>query len=292
MSWSSYKVRLRLKTDMHCGSLMLGFVARAFPYAPQHVPLFAAVPAAVEALGLPPVRPSYKEMEALLFTSLRTTPFYVLDGEKPLFPWIDKDRTVLLADFMSSRYGVTLDDSSRSAREGQLFETEVLLAHRRGSMESTRLEGMVWLRANETERLCCDPQKGVALKDGSAAIDWPTLFGRLNLGGDRTRALGRLWPDVSWEETDKAPWDTASMDLERKWPCLRIEQYKHCPVPVLLDGSMGHGGKLSVVTGRVLNEDGKYVMDNGSVVHDAGWQPGSDVMLQFDGLRYTSVLAN
>lgn len=290
MSWRAYKVRLRLKTDMHCGSLMLGFVARAFPFAPQHVPLFASVPAAVEALGLPSIRPSYKEMEDLLFASLRTTPFYVLDGEKPLFPWIDKDRTVLLAEFMSSRYGVTLDDSSRSAKEGQLFETEVLLAHRRGSMESTSLEGMVWICANETERLCCDPQTGVALKDGSAAIDWQALFGRLNLGGDRTRALGRLWPDVFWQETDKDPWDTASMDLENEWPCLRIEQYKHCPVPVLLDGSKGHGGKLSVVTGRRL-KDGKYVMDNGSVVRDAGWQPDSDVMLQFDGLRYTSVLA-
>ena len=35
-----------MKTDMHCGTLMLGFVARAFPYVPQHVPIFAAVPVA------------------------------------------------------------------------------------------------------------------------------------------------------------------------------------------------------------------------------------------------------
>ncbi len=284
MAWTSFKVCLRMKTDMHCGSLMLGFVARAFPYVPLHVPLFAAVPAAVEALGMPRVRPSYKEMEDLLFAALRTTPFYVLDGASPLFPWNRDDLALLQEEFMSSRYGVTLDDSSRSAREGQLFETEVLLAHRRRSMASTLLQGFVWIRSGETERLVCDPRKGIALRDGSAAIEWPTLFGRLSLGGDRTRTLGCLWPDVSWDATQEAPWGAASTEVDSPWPRLHLTKDTPCPVPVLLDETPGYGSTLAIMTGRRLKE-GRYVMDNGSVVHEVGWRPAQDIVVELEDKR-------
>ena len=81
MSWQPFRSRLRMKTDMHCGTLMLGFVARAFPYVPQHVPIFAAVPAAVEALALPQVPTSYREMESLLLHGMRGCAQVLIDGK-------------------------------------------------------------------------------------------------------------------------------------------------------------------------------------------------------------------
>ena len=217
MSWQPFRSRLRMKTDMHCGTLMLGFVARAFPYVPQHVPIFAAVPAAVEALALPQVPTSYREMESLLLHGMRATPFFVLgeDG-KPLFPWEKEARALLEADFVSSRYGVALDDPSRSAEQGRLFETEVLLAHRRGSMTATQLEGYVWLRERETARLRLDPQDGIALKDGSAPTFTavPPQFATGPDGSDFS-ADQTKYSDVCAYDPDKALsyYETAKQEL-------------------------------------------------------------------------------
>lgn len=290
MSWQPFRSRLRMKTDMHCGTLMLGFVARAFPYVPQHVPIFAAVPAAVEALALPQVPASYREMESLLLHGMRATPFFVLgeDG-KPLFPWEKEARALLEADFVSSRYGVALDDPSRSAEQGRLFETEVLLAHRRGSMTATRLEGYVWLRERETARLRLDPQDGIAMKDGSVRVSWPSLLGRLSLGGDRTRNLGRLWPDAAWEPCGEL-WNGVGMDVCGEWPCLRLDAGEACPVAVAADEAFGGRGGFSVMTGRRFS-GGAYVMDSGTPARDIGWRPDRAVLIELDGERCARVRA-
>ncbi len=288
MSWEFHKLRLRMKTDMHCGSLVLGFVARAFPYVPQHVPLYAAVPAAVEALNLPPESSSFREMEELLLPAMRSTPLYVLCDDRPVFPWETQDRERLEVEFMSSRYGVALDDASRSAEEGRLFETEVLLARRRGSMQATQLEGGIWLRECETARLRLDPRTGLARKDGSASIDWPSLLGRLTLGGDRTRNLGHLWPDVVWEACDSL-WHFDEMAQDAAWPRLRLAAKRPCPVPLVADATHG-SGHFAIMTGRRFNRE-SYLMDAGTVAWQPGWQSAHDVLIELAGERCARVCA-
>lgn len=288
MSWHCFRLRLRLKTDMHCGSLALGFVSRAFPYVPQHVPLYASVPAAVAALGLPDIRPSYQAVEDLLFPRMRTSPFFVLDesgdGARPLFPWDAHDRAVLEADFMGSRYGVALDAGSRSAEENRLFETEVLLARRRGSGQPVRVEGFVWLCAGTSGDLVLDPAKGIMLTDGSRQLSWPELLGGLMLGGDRTRNLGQIWPDVELEEVSSL-WDGMTMHLDREWPCLEIPAGGACPVALEADGQPGSGAPFVVMTGRRIRRGGGYDMDKGVVAHDLGWRPDNVLMVELAGER-------
>lgn len=285
MSWKLHKLRLRMKTDMHCGTLMLGFVARTFPYVPQHLPLYAAVPAAVEALGLPPVPATFREMEALILSGMRSTPLYVLCDDRPLFPWEPESREILEAEFISSRYGVALDGASRTAEDKRLFETEVLLARRRRSMQVTQLEGGIWLRVRETANLRLDPQTGLEHKDG-AFISWSALWGRLTLGGDRTRNLGRLWPDVGWESCENL-WHCGEMVLDAEWPRFQIAAGQSCPVPLTADETPGCG-KFSIMTGRRF-DGGSYRMDAGTVAWQAGWQPAHDVLIELAGERCARV---
>lgn len=288
MSWKLHTLRLRMKTDMHCGSLMLGFVARAFPYVPQHVPLYAAVPAAVEALGLPSDPATFREMEALLLPAMRATPLYVRCDGTPLFPWDEEARERLEAEYMSSRYGVALDDSSRSAEDKHLFETEVLLARRRGSMQPTELEGAIWLRENETDTLRLDPQTGLTHKDGRAVIAWPDLLGRMTLGGDRTRNLGRVWPDVEWQTCDRL-WHCDGMELDAAWPQLRLAAGQPCPVALAADATPGTG-LFAIMTGRRFNAE-TYVMDAGTVAWQVGWRPDQDVRIELAGERCARICA-
>lgn len=284
MSWELHTLRLRLRTDMHCGSLVLGFVARAFPYVPQHVPLYAAVSAAVEALKLPPVSASYREMEALLLPAMRTTPLYVRYNNNALFPWEPEAREQLEAEFMGSLYGVALDDSSRSAKDKHLFETEVLLARRRRSNQPTELEGGVWLRENETDNLRLDPQAGLVRKDVAATISWPELLGRLTLGGDRTRNLGRLWPDVVWESCNSL-WHIGEMELDAAWPRFQLAAEQPCPVPLTVDEEAAFGnGRFAIMTGRRFRQE-SYHMDTGIVAWQPGWKSAHNVLIELAGER-------
>ena len=292
MSWSCFRVRFRLRSDMHCGSLVLGFVARAFPFVPQHLPLYALVPAAVAALGLPDRRDSYKKVEKLVLNAVRATPFFVLygdrGGERPLFPWVEDDRAVLEADFMGSRYGVGLDDATRSAEEGRLFETEVLLAHARGSMASTRMEGYVWLRPAEEEGVSLD---AAGMACGDRRVSWPELFASLSLGGDRTRSLGRLWPDVEMEEAATL-WGGMTMQPGGPWPRLLVKGGEPCPVALEAVNLEGSGSPYTVLTGRRIGENGGYGMDRGTVARDMGWAPREDMLVELCAERFARRCGN
>lgn len=286
MSWRCFRVRFRLRSDMHCGSLALGFVARAFPFVPQHVPLYAVVPAAVAALKLPDSRASYRSVEKLVLGAVRFTPFFVLYGagetKRPLFPWVEEDRAVLESDFMGARYGVGLDDAARSAEEGRLFETEVLLAHSRGSMNATEMEGYVWLRSASVEGLCLDAE---GMARGNLRVSWPALLGALSLGGDRTRSLGRLWPDVEMKESASL-WNGMTMRLDDSWPRLLVSRGNACPVVLEAEGLEGSGSPCMVVTGRRIRENGGYGMDKGTVARDMGWIPREDMLVELCAERF------
>lgn len=292
MSWRCFRVRFRLRSDMHCGSLALGFVARAFPFVPQHVPLYAVVPAAVAALELPDSRASYRSVEKLVLGAVRFTPFFVLYGvgetKRPLFPWVEEDRAVLESDFMGARYGVGLDDAARSAEEGRLFETEVLLAHSRGSMNATEMEGYVWLRSASVEGLSLDAE---GMARGNLRVSWPVILGSLSLGGDRTRSLGRLWPDVEMKESALL-WNGMSMRLDDSWPRLLVKRGSACPVVLEAEGLEGSGSPCMVVTGRRMRENGGYGMDKGTVARDMGWIPREDMLVELCAERFARRCGN
>ena len=288
MSWRCFRVRFRLRSDMHCGSLALGFVARAFPFVPQHVPLYAVVPAAVAALKLPDSRASYRSVEKLVLGAVRFTPFFVLYGagetKRPLFPWVEEDRAVLESDFMGARYGVGLDDAARSAEEGRLFETEVLLAHSRGSMNATEMEGYVWLRSASVEGLCLDAE---GMARGNLRVSWPALLGALSLGGDRTRSLGRLVARCG-DEGVRLPVERHDHAAGRLLALSSGESGNACPVVLEAEGLEGSGSPTHgrAGTGRRIRENGGYGMDKGTVARDMGWIPREDMLVELCAERF------
>ena len=191
---------------------------------------------------------------------------------------------------MGSRYGVALDAGSRSAEENRLFETEVLLARRRGSGQPVCLEGFVWLRDGTSGDLVLDAAKGITLADGSRQLPWPKLLGGLMLGGDRTRNLGQIWPEVELEKVS-CLWEGMIMHLDREWPCLEIPAGRACPVTLEADGQPGSGAPFVVMTGRRIRRGGGYDMDRGVVAHDLGWRPDSALLVELAGERCARVVS-
>ncbi|MBO4793214.1 MAG: hypothetical protein J5556_01440, partial [Deltaproteobacteria bacterium] len=152
MEWNAFSLELELTSALHCGDMPIGFVARTFPYVPCHIPFFAMVPAAVRTLNMPDERPSYAAVEKLFEINLRCTPLYILADGAPLFPWDGESRQKLEYAYLSSSYGVSLDNKRRSARDGCLYETEVILERGRGCMEPTRLSGALFIRPGKNEK--------------------------------------------------------------------------------------------------------------------------------------------
>lgn len=274
MSWQTRQLRLSLGSDLHCGSLPLGFVARTHCFVPCHLPFFALVPAAVAVLGMPQQRPSFQQVEEFFMQCLRITPLYVrgeVNGKAtPLFPWDSEGRSVLERHYLDSRYGVGLDWQSRSAKDGQLFETEVILAHGKHMAGPTVLDGYVFFRAHEDANLCMTDD-GILVGHG-ASIHLKALLCAMTLGGNATRALGKVGQAQLIAHTGPL-WDRYALHTDGAWPCLTVAAGTPGPLPVAWQEELDITGAWSVLTGRRHAEKGAGLdMDKAHMAWREGWQ--------------------
>lgn len=173
MNWKVYSLSLTLTGDLHCGSLPLGFVSRTFPYIPCHIPVFAMVPATVRALAMPDRHNSYTAVEALLTSCFRCTPLYVCNEKGfPLFPWEEQSLRELEYTYLSSTYGVALDSTSRTAVDGCLYETEIILARGRNCTAPTVLTGAFFITERKTYELAMEADGTISWR-GDQSKDSP-----------------------------------------------------------------------------------------------------------------------
>ncbi len=284
MNWIAEDLTVIPGSDIHCGDMPLGFVAGAFPFVPCHIPFFALVPAVVSGLGMPDRNSSYADVEALLAACMRFTPLYVLHGEKPLFPW-DGDSLLLLESlYMGGKSGVKLGTQERSALDGHLFETEVLLAAPRrrdgagAAPVPTRLCGAVFRKAHVHGDLSLD-ENAVFRRQG-AALALNDAMQAMCLGGDRTRSLGRVAEVKRAPLSEKGVWGEYGVSLDREWPVLHVPEAGRGPVPLLERGQADAvHGSWTVLTGRRFKASGTkegpagsgLAMDEGRIAWKAGW---------------------
>ncbi len=298
MNWIAEELTIIPGSDIHCGDMPLGFVAGAFPFVPCHIPFFALVPSIVSGLDMPDRRSSYAEAEALLMACMRFTPLYVLHGEAPLFPW-DRDSLSLLESlYMGGRTGVKLDTRGRSALDGHLFETEVLLAapRRKGGSraapEPTRLCGAIFWKAHGGGELSLDESALFHWQGATLALD--DALCAMCLGGDRTRSMGSVAGASRAPLPEGGIWGSYPVSLDGEWPVLHVPQEKRGPVPLLESGQADAiHGSWTVLTGRRFGASGKeggpsgsgLAMDEGRIAWKAGWMkrngsPGSVALAQ------------
>lgn len=286
MDWKALALKLELRGDLHCGALPLGFVARTFSYVPCHLPVFAMVPPAVMRLGLPDRHESYKAVEGLFRTCLRSSPLYVMHEGKPLFPWLDECRQILEHNYISSHYGIGIDNKRRSARESCLFETEVILAKCRGTNVSTRLEGCLFFRSAESGGITLSADGELAASGHKVQL--AELCSAMRLGGDRSRALGR--PALA----SLAPLESGEIwgypvTLDGEWPALTVKPGKKGPMPVATNDSI-EPASMMVLTGRRHTKSGAGMgMDKATVACAPGWQSAGEVKASLVDPRYAQM---
>lgn len=270
MSWTARSLTVQLRGDIHCGDLPLGFVARTHAFVPGHLPFFALVPVAVEMLTLPDRHASYVAVENLFTSCLRCTPFYIRDGESSLFPWKKDDREILEFRYLDSRYGVALEEPTRSAKEGCLYETEVILAQGRGRTQPTRLEGTVFYRQGSVGSLRMEADGSVCRE--KTRIPLADMLQRMRLGGDRTRGLGQPCL-VSLADGATSLWGIYTVDTTGAWPSLTVDKGTEGPVPLAMDKAHGIQGRPLVLTGRRHTEQGPGMgMEKATAAYAPGWE--------------------
>ncbi|MCQ2445011.1 MAG: hypothetical protein MJ061_05960 [Mailhella sp.] len=286
MEWNALSLRLSLTGDIHCGSLPLGFVARTWPYVPCHLPVFAMVPAAVRLLGMPDRHASYAAVEALFSECVRCTPLYVeAEDGRTLFPWEDGSLRELEYRYLNSNYGVALDSASRSARDGHLFETEVILAHARGSRRPTCLTGALFFREGSSGGLSLDAAG--TLRSAEAEAPLPALLNAMRLGGDRSRSLGRP-ARAEARPLEGRLWNSVEFSLSGEYPAFSLAAGSAGFMPVA--SAEGITGTGMVLTGRRHRGTGfGEEMENAVVAFAPGWRPAAPLTAELSSLRHASV---
>ncbi|MBX7237243.1 MAG: hypothetical protein K1X65_22870 [Caldilineales bacterium] len=169
MSWTAYRVILRLLTPMHIGAAKLGNLQTTRPYIPGKA-LWGGLTARITRDN-PHLGGDYRAIGERVNQELAFSYFYPTTGEEvELWPWDDPDQFAWR--FLGSYASTALNYSQFSAAEGSLHETEFIAPTTREG-QPVNLHGYV-----------CE-------REGSA-LPWRQALERLHLGGERTYGWGRL----------------------------------------------------------------------------------------------------
>jgi hypothetical protein len=283
--WHVAEIVVRLKSDLHCGTAPLGFIARTLPFVPAHIPFYALVPVLVKKLNLPEY--GFAEVEKFLARHIRFSPFFVLHNDELLFPW-EKGLSDLEKYYLTAYYGVALDYNTRGALENRLFEKEVVASvpvkgSDNKSCERTELKGYVfWQEGRDDDlRMTVSPDASIA------EISLRQLLSQAQWGGEVNKGLGRLL-DVKIKKTEEIFYGQF-VEKDSENPLVKWPGKKNCPFYLLHDDDFKMSGKLIPITGRRYDRKrGPGVkMDDVAIVWDSGWktQTEESVLLSLD-VRY------
>jgi len=211
MTWTAYRVVLRLRSPMHIGRGKVGNVQRTRSYVTGRV-LWGAL---TERLtrdhfrGKGPATDSkqYANVSATVHSKLAFTYFYPTtskDGQVPLWPWDDG----FAARFLSTYPSTALVYPQQSAEEGTLHEVECLVPHTLDEGKPVYLVGYLFA------------------KDG--ATDWQSALTRVQLGGERGYGWGRVEPvegrPQPWDDNDGSLFGCYTLKPDAWPPVLRAEE--------------------------------------------------------------------
>ena len=254
MSWTAYKIVLRLQTPMHIGRAKLGNLQVTRPYVHGKA-LWGALTARITRESTPARAQDYRDIGGQVNEELAFSYFYpALDEEVDLWPWGDPEQFAWR--YLGSYTSTALNYSQNSAAEGSLHETE-FIAHTTREGKSVYLIGCIF------EQEGCD-------------LPWKDALARLQIGGERTYGWGRVTlhrehPPVS------TLFGRYDLELEGDRPVVTIDKNG-----VLLAHTRAHGDGAILANGRVVPLVGRETCSankHGRHVTKAAicWEPGSTV---------------
>jgi len=252
MTWTAYKVVLRLQTPMHIGQAKSGNLQLTRPYVHGKA-LWGALTARITR-DTPRFNNDYKTVGDQVKEELAFSYFYPTTSQDvTLWPWKDPERFAW--QFLGSYASTALNYSQNSAEEGTLHETE-FIAPRTREDEPVNLVGYIF------------EQEGCTLP-------WRPALDRLQLGGERTYGWGR----VTLQGQPQSASDLFGLDLPSSGnrPVIKLTQGE-----TLLAHALAHGDRAVPAKGRVVPLVGRETSSankHGQKVIMAAvcWEPGSRI---------------
>lgn len=174
MSWTAYRVVLRLAGPMHIGNAKIGNLQRTRPYVTGRV-LWGALTMRLTRRLSAPTSNDYVETGLKVHDHLATTYFYptpdASGGSQPLWPW--EPEPDFSSHHLAAYGGTALQARNQAAAENTLHEIEQILA-------VTRDGQPVYLCGYLFENEAIDRER----------LDWRAVLNQLQLGGERSYGWG------------------------------------------------------------------------------------------------------
>jgi hypothetical protein len=252
MSWTAYKIVLRLQTPMHIGQAKLGNLQITRPYVHGKA-LWGALTARITR-DEPSYHNDYETVGQRVNERLAFSYFYpTTSNEVQLWPWDDLERFAW--HFLGSYASTALDYSQNSAAEGSLHETEFITPYTREG-KPVNLVGYIFEREDSD-------------------LPWREVLKRLQVGGERTYGWGRVRclgePQPTQELFGYEP------DLSAARPLVSLPNDAR-----LLAHALAHAGRAILARGRVVPLVGRET--NAANAHGQDvkltaicWEPGCRV---------------
>lgn len=286
-TWNMHEVSVTLASDLHCGDLPLGFISRTLPFVPSHLPWYALVNATTRSMGKSADKKTYAMVEKLFLQGIRFSPFYIVEQDGPLFPFIPKHLNKIEKDYLNSSYGVALDYENREALENRLFERECILSKSRKTGHPTELKGYLFYRQARSGALRIDDQA----KIGPHFLT--SLLANTQWGGERNKGWGSLQRVELSEATDNL--FGFSFNLENKYPQIKIDKENSSPFFLAWENNQYNRvqGELRPLTGRRFKLDvgSGMSMDRTLIVWDVGWEALEDVIINLIDHRAAAIVS-
>jgi len=241
MSWTPYRVILRLRSPMHIGWLTIGNLQRTRPYVTGRVlrgALVSRVARNQNVIGEKAGDP-YRPVSKTFAQYLRFTYFYpaLKDEEghyRIQFPW--DDETLFRRRFLGSYVSAALDYPQQTAAEGLLHEIEFISPYTLDERQPVYLMGYVFVQEQRIK------------------YDWRGGFRRLQLGGER----GYGWGDARLDQEPKMIaekgklFDSIPFEADQKYPLVHLKKGEcllaHFKVPSSLHTRLA--GSIEPIVGR------------------------------------------
>jgi len=253
MSWTAYRIFLRLLTPVHIGAAKLGNLQTTRPYIHGKA-LWGGLTARL-ARDNPALNGDYAGVGRRVNEELAFSYFYPATGDEvDLWPWDDFDRYAW--HYLGSYASTALNYSQFSAEEGSLHETEFIAP-------ATRDGRPVFFVGYVCEREGC-------------SLPWQAALTRLQLGGERTYGWGRLALSAITPATADffGRWE---LDLHGDRPGARLDAGGHLLAHTLADGAGAARvrGRLAPLVGRETTDAAAHGRNLSRAL--ICWEPGSVV---------------
>jgi len=256
MTWTAYRVALRVLSPIHIGWRKLGNLQQTRPYVTGRSFWGALTARITREQG----RNDYTEIGELVNEQLAFTYFYPSTRSDRVTHWPWSTQWDEFAWTFLSSYASTALEDGHSAEAGSLHETEFIAPHTRDKEQNP-----VFLVGYIFERGDCD----------FLICDWRKALDRLQVGGERSYGWGRVRLEGKCERvSDNRCFESYSLSYEKDYPQITVPEEKELLAHTVDPNNDSIKGTIEPLLGRETRTSSGF---GGSFSPDVEicWVPGS-----------------